>query len=160
MLYSAVVSGVAITAAQDLFEITAPATARAVIRDLVVGQITEAGDAAAEILGLAIIRGHTTSGSGGASVTPNNLHPWSRAAACTVERNNTTQASSGSPLTIVSDAWNIQEPYSLFERFPTLRETGIPINKSQRLVVALTAPADSVTFYATMIFEEEGIVPL
>lgn len=69
-VFSATFSAVAVSAAQDLFEIVAPNTSRVAIRSISLGQYSDAGDAQAEMLSVPLIRGYTT--SGGTSVTPIN----------------------------------------------------------------------------------------
>ena len=63
---------VAVTAAQDLFELLAPSTAALAIHKWTLFQTTDVGDAAEEILELETVRGDgsVTSGSGGSTVTP------------------------------------------------------------------------------------------
>ena len=152
-VYTAVISAVAVSAAQDIFEIVTSATSRVRIREIRIGQYSDAGDAAAELLSVQIIIGHTTSGSGGASVTPLNVNRLTTiSASSTVERNNTTIAADGTPLTLFSDAWNIQAGwwYSPDEASMIL----MPV--SSRLVVRSTLPADAITMNATLTFEEVG----
>lgn len=153
-VYAATFSAVAVTAAQDVFEITAPATSRVLIRGIRIGQYTDAGDAAAEILSVLVIRGYTTSGSGGSSVTPVNLHGWSGApsASSTVEANNTTVANTGTAVTLLADTMNVQAGW---QYYPAPHDHMV-LDYSQRLVVRITAPADSLTMNGTLIFQEIG----
>lgn len=144
--FTAVFSAIAVSAAQDLFEIAAPLTHRVAITELRLGQYTDFGDAAAEILSLLIIRNYTTTGSGGAAVTPQPLVPSEAVASSTVARNNTTVATDGTPLILVADAWNIAQPYRWDGR--------IIIPASTRLVVRTTAPADAITTNGSLFFEE------
>lgn len=161
-IFTATLSAVAVTLAQDVFEITAPADSVVLIHDIKMGQYTDFGDAAAEILSVQVIRGFTVSGSGGASATPTNLEPWSRTAGSAVETNNTTVANTGTGAVIVSDTFNVAAGWSLRDSLslPTGGElqyrNGIWLNASERLVVRITAPADSITMNATMVFEETG----
>lgn len=155
-LYSAVLSGIAVAAAQDVFEIVAGAATRVRIREVRLGQISDFGDAAAEGLSVEIIRGFATAGSGGAAVTPANLsgHTGAATATSTVQRNNTTLAQDGTGGTVFSDAWNVADSWQYapaFEEMPILE-------KAQRLVVRTSAPADAITMYATLVFEEIGEV--
>ncbi len=162
-IFTATIQAVAVSAAQDVFEIVAPAGSRVLIHDIKLGQFTDFGDAAAEILSVDVIRGYTTSGTGGAAVTPVNVKPWGGAATSTVERNNTTVATAGSPVFLVSDVFNIAAGWSLRDvlnlavdpagLFP--RHLGL--EAAQRLVVRITAPADAVTLQATLMFEEGGV---
>ena len=66
-------AGVAASAAQDVFELVAPSDPRVPVRAISFGQYSDAGDAQAEMLSVILMRGHTTSGSGGSSATPANL---------------------------------------------------------------------------------------
>jgi hypothetical protein len=112
-------------------------------------------------LAITVIRGHTSTGSGGAPVTPGNFSPWGPASGSTVARNNTSLASAGSPATVIADTFNIQAAYKWSGGDdPELRDTygdgHIYLSPSQRLVVRITAPADGVTSYGTLVFEEIG----
>lgn len=155
-IYAATFSGVAISAAQDVFEIVAPSNSRVRIAEIAIGQYSDAGDAVAEILSVQVIRGYTTTGSGGASVTPVNLsgHSGAASATSTVARNNTGVASGGSPATIRSDTWNIQTPWI----YVPARVEQFILDAGQRLVVRVTAPADELTVNGTILFEELGYV--
>lgn len=164
-LFTAVVSAVAATAAQDVFEIVAPSNSNVLIRDIKLNQYTDFGDAAAEILSVLVIRGHTVTGSGGSACTPTNLRSLGSAAGSTVAINNTTVATT-SGVTLVSDAWNLASGWALRDAISIpdsnegrlISEQGIWLKPSERLVVRITAPADSITINATMLFEELGIV--
>lgn len=151
-VFTATFNAVAITAAQDLFEIVASSTRRIVIHEMAIGQYTDFGDAAAEILSVLIMRGHTTTGSGGSAVTPANVRSNSGAESCTatVAKNNTTVATGGSPETLRAEAWNVQAPYI---HSPGADER-IELDAGERLVFRITAPADSITTNATVTFEE------
>lgn len=157
-LYVATFAGVSVTAAQDVFEITAPATSRVMIREIRIGQYSDAGDAQAEMLSVQVIRGYTTSGSGGASVTPVNLSPvaGALAAASAVERNNTTVAQDGTGAVLIADAFNVMRGW----RYAPAPDERIEVGISQRLVVRITAPADALTMNGTVLFEEVGKVPV
>lgn len=157
-IFVASFTAVAVTAAQDLFEIVAPSNSRVKIREIRLGQYSDAGDAAAELLSLTIIRGYTVSGSGGSSVTPVNLSPVSGALASTttVEANNTTVANTGTVVTLLSDSFNIAGGF----RYYPVPEERIEIGVSQRLVIRITAPADSLTMNGTVVFEEVGQSPV
>jgi hypothetical protein len=73
-------------------------------------------------------------------------------AASTVKRNNTTLAQDGSGATIFADAWNIADSW-----YYTPANEQMPIlEKDQRLVVRVSAPADEITMNATLVFEEIG----
>lgn len=155
-IFSAVVSGVAVSAAQDVFELVAGAATRVRLRQIRLGQTSDFGDAAAEGLSVTLIRGFTTAGSGGAAVSPANLagHASAAQATSTVNRNNTTLAQDGASAVLHADAWNIAEGWCYS---PAPEEMPV-LEKSQRLVVRIGGPADEITVNATLVFEEIGEV--
>jgi hypothetical protein len=152
--YTASFKDIAVTAVQDLFEITAPSGAAVIIHGWSVSQKSEVADAAEEGLTLVTNRGvgSTTSGNG-TSVTPQPTDDDTAAAAATVERNGTTvmAAGSGSIEELEVHAWNIRAPFIMFYP-PELRPK---IKASARWTLELeTAPADSITMSGTVWFEE------
>ncbi len=149
--YSVIFSAVAVTAAQDLFEIT-PADDKPVeIVGIELGQTSDAGDAADELLQLSIIRGHATSGSGGSAPTPAPLDPIDTAAGFTSEVNNTTVASAGTGVTLWTTAFNIRAGYINWFP-PEARPAASQANTT--IVVRMTAPADSLTMSGTLYVRE------
>ncbi|MCU0841827.1 MAG: hypothetical protein MUC79_08930 [Thiobacillaceae bacterium] len=152
-IYTAVFNNVAVTAIQDLFELVAPATAIVVLHDIHISQNTDVSDAAEEILRLELTSGHTTSGSGGSSVTPVSVLPGQPAFGGTCEANNTTQASAGTIVTHCVWNWNIRVG---FDKVWT-PETRPILAPSRRMCLELpAAPADSITVSGTLTFEEIG----
>lgn len=152
-IYTAVFNNVAVTAVQDLFEIVAPADSVVVVHDLHISQNSDLGDAAEEILRIELTSGHTTSGSGGSSVTPVPAQLQDSAFGGTCEANNTTQASGGTIVTHAVWNWNIRVG---FDKIWT-PETRPVLAPSRRLCVKLpAAPADSVSMSGTITFEEIG----
>jgi len=71
-----------------------------------------------------------------------------------VTRNNTTLAQDGAGAPLFADAWNIADSWHYA---PAVEEMPI-LEKDQRLVARLSAPADAITMHATMVFEEIGEV--
>lgn len=150
-VYTATFNAVAVSAAQDVFEIVAPSTSRVIIRSVQLGQYSDAGDSAAELLSVLFIRGYTVTGSGGAAVTAASAHGL-HTAGSTIARNNTTVANTGTVQTLIAEAWNVQAPYI---HLPDESER-IWLAVSQRLVIRITAPADAITMNGTLTFEEAG----
>lgn len=152
-MYVATFTAVAVSAAQDLFEIVAGSGKPVVIHAIYLAQTTDEGDAQSEMLGLELLRGYTTSGSGGSAPTPRALNGSnSVAAAATVEVNNTTQANTGTVHSLHSDAWNVQAGW----QYVPPPEQRIELAAGERLVLAQEAPADAITMRGTLIFEELG----
>lgn len=154
-MYTVQFDNVAISAAQDLFEIVPADDKPIAIVGLVlsnVGGTADAGDAQEELLRLAIIRGFTSSGSGGSAPTPVPLNPNAAAAGFTSEVNNTSLASTGTTTQPFSDGWNIRVPYQTF--FP--EECWIIAGQGNTSIVVrlVTAPADSVSCSGTLFVAE------
>lgn len=149
-VYTVSFANVAVTAAQDLFEITAAAGYRLELIDVRFGQISDVGDAAAEQLGVNITRGNS-SGSGGSAVTPAAVYAPGRLATSVAERNNTTPGSGG--FVLVSDVFNIAAPY-LYRPGEAER---IVTGPGGRISIGITAPADSLTMYGSATFAEIAI---
>lgn len=150
--YTVTFNDVAVTASQDLFEIQ-PADDRPVkIWGLFLTQSTELADAAEEQLRVAIIRGHSTSGSGGSTATPAVINPLDTAAGFTAEVNNTTIASAGTGVTLHVMTWNVRSGLEMW----WLPETGLIATQANTTIVVrlLAAPADSVSVSGTLYVEE------
>lgn len=150
-IYTVTFSAVSVSAAQDLFEIS-PADDRPIeIVGIELGQSSDFGDAADELLQVSIIRGHTTSGSGGTAPTPAPMSPNDAAAGFTAEVNNTTAASAGTTATLTTTAWNVRAGY--IQWFPEgMRPSATQGNTT--LVVRQTAPADALTMSGTLYVRE------
>jgi hypothetical protein len=151
-LYTAQFSAVAVSAAQDLFEIVAPSDAIVKIHNIRLGQTSDVGDAAEEILLIKLNSGATTSGSGGGSYTPVPIELGDAAFGGTCEINNTTQAADGTIVTHHAWPWNVRGPFEIiFEP-----ETRPVLSPSRRCVLTIPAPADALTMMGTITFEEIG----
>lgn len=144
-------SAVAVSAAQDVFEIVAPANARISIHEVRLGQYSDAADAQAEMLSVLMIRGYTTTGSGGAAVTPTTPTGGLTSGGATVARNNTGVAANGTPATVVADSFNVMAGW--LYRPPAAER--ILLQPNERLVVRITAPADAVTMNGTLVFSHQ-----
>lgn len=150
--YSASFDAQAETAVVDFFEIVAPSDAVLLIEQIHVSQETEEADAQAEMLTWAVIRGHTTSGSGGNASTEVAWETGGPAAGATVEDTNTTVATGGSPATLWRDAFHVAQGIHWFAG-----ESPFVVSPSQRLVVRLEeTPADSITWSGTIVWRELG----
>lgn len=155
-MYSVALQLTAYTAQIDLFDLAPADDKPIVLHSLHFGQSTELGDAAEEQLGIQIIRGFATVGSGGSSATPTPLNPSDAAAGFTARTGDTTIAAVGGGTTthVHADTWNLRGPY-VYIPTPEMRPQ---CSQGQtRLVVRLTgAPADSTTIAATAVVEEQG----
>lgn len=157
MRYSGVFSDVAVSAAQDFFELLAPTDAAIIVHSVRIGQSSDAGDAQAEMLAIEMVsgRGTVTSGSGGSTPTPGALEKGFAASGATLEANNTTRMAvgTGTLVTVLEDTFNVQVGW-LYQPVP---EERIVITPGDRLTVALpSAPADALTMSGTIVWEEIG----
>jgi hypothetical protein len=151
-LYTAAFDSVAVTAQQDFFELTAPATTGFMVHEVRIGQ--SSSTTSAELL-IRLRRGTstTTSGSGGSTATPVALHANDPAANVVVEINNTTKMAvgSGALSLILVDTFNVLNGW-IYLPTPETRPAMAP---SQRFTVELgTTPGSSTTISGTIIFEE------
>ncbi|MCC6737072.1 MAG: hypothetical protein IT534_13230 [Bauldia sp.] len=151
-IFQGAFSAVAVAGAQDVFEITAAATHIVDLREVRLGQYSDAGDTAAEMLSVEIIRGHTTSGSGGAALAIHTLQ-GAGAPASSVEANNTTLASNGVARTMLADSFAIAGGF----RWRPPADERIQIQPGERAVVRISAPADALTMNGTIVIEEHRL---
>jgi len=152
-MYSGVFEGVAVTAVQDFFEIVSAADAITILHAVYLSQTSDVGDAAEEMLSVVIQTGATTSGSGGAAVTPGALSLGDPAYGGTMERNNTTEAVTGTILNLHRESFNIRTGW-VYIPTPEMR---IILSPSARMTITLlTTPADSLTMDGTVYIEEVG----
>jgi len=149
-IFTATVAAVAVTAIQDVWEIVAPPDKRVRIREVVISQYTDFGDAASEILSVKVIRGFTTAGSGGSVPVANCVADAGKSSKAVILANNTTQAVNGAGVVVRASAWNITSEWTYI---PDQAER-IVLQPNQRLVVMITAPADSITLNSTIVWEE------
>ncbi len=150
--YAVQFENVAVTTARDLFEIV-PADDKPVrLLGIFLSQSSDVGDSEEEMLRIQVIRGHSTAGSGGTSVTPAPLDPTDAAAGFTAKTNNTTIASAGSPVVLHSESLNIRSGLGMW----WIPEAAPRANQTQTTIVVrlLAAPADSVTMNGTLYIEE------
>lgn len=151
--YAVTFEAVAVTAAQDLFELTPADDKPVLIHGLYLSQSSDVADAAEEMLRVKIIRGHTTGGSGGSTPTPAPLASSANAAAGFVSKvNNTTIASAGTAVDLHAEAFNIRAGLVYIptpEARPGASQANVTI-----VVRLMAAPADSLTMSGTLIVEE------
>src|SRR5262245_25427666 len=110
--YTVEFESVAVTAAVDLFELR-PADDKPIeLVALELSQSTELGDAAEEQIRFRIVRGNTTTGTGGATPTPQPVSPGDTAAGFGADTNNTTAASAGTAVNLLSTNFNLRVGYA------------------------------------------------
>jgi hypothetical protein len=150
-IYTITISGIASPAAVfDFVEISPAANKPVRIRRIRIAQTSEP-TTEEEQLAITVIRGHTTSGSGG-DTTPDGgpLNPSDTAAGYTAETMNTTIASAGTAVNLVEDAWNSRAGYDMAFA-PEEAPEGF---NGSLLVIRSSAPADAITIRGTIWVEE------
>ena len=153
-IYSVVFQAVAITATQDLFEITPGDDKPVQLLGVFAGNSTDFGDAQDENLRWSVVRGHTTSGSGGTAPTPRPTKRSDSAAGFTAEVNNTTKASVGTTHIVHADAFNVRAGLAHWWTPETVPEA---TQADTTIIVRLdSSPADSITFDGTLYVAEFG----
>lgn len=152
-VYTAAFGGVTMAAIQDIFEVVAPSDAIVILHKITLFQITLEGDAEENQLRLQFTFGHTSSGSSGGTITARPNERGTAAFGGTVERNNTSQATGGSPVTPEEDGWNIRVPY-LWVPTPGIRHV---LSPGERFVLELpVAPIAAFSGGGSITIEEVG----
>lgn len=153
VIYAANFSAQAVTTATDMFEITVAADRPAVIYGMTLGQTTDLGDAAEEVLMVGVYR-DVTAGSGGTAATEYVYTNTSVAATNTAAVRVLGTASTGGTLIDIIP-WNIRMPLNwipipeMRPKFTNLAAEG-PVS-SFRLIAA---PADSLTISGVLYWTE------
>jgi len=147
----------AVSAQIDIFWI-APADDKPVeLQELTLWQTSDFGDAQDEVIGLEIIRGFTTVGSGG-SASPligKFDSPGGTAIAATCRCRDTTLATAGTTDILHMDGWNVRSPYIWTP--PTDDWVPFATQAQTSLVVRLlAAPVDAITMNASCKIREFG----
>lgn len=149
-MYTVAFDGVAVAAAQDLFELT-PADDKPIKIHQIV--ITNGASETSDQLHFTIKRftGAYTSGSGGSAPTPQPLSASDPAAGFAAEANNTTRATGGTSVLLWSEGQNALNGWNYF---PT-PEGRITARQAEAIVVGLeNAPVGSTTMSGVVLVEE------
>ena len=150
--YAVTFENVAVSAAQDVFEISPADDHPVILLGLHLDQFSDVGDAAEEILRFKVIRGHSTGGSGGSAATPRPLDPGDAAAGFAAEVNNTTVAADGTAVDLHAGAFNIRAGLAIWwppEACPVANQGNTTI-----VVRLMAAPADALSMSGTLYLAE------
>lgn len=143
------------------------------LREIRIGQHSDAGDAAAELLGVKIIRyrqvrgkdtGGGTSADGGQRIVPRAKDAWidtgARSISTVKVANDRLAQDTGATVgataytiaeeIIISDTWNIQAGWWYYPP----EEEMLTLIPGDRMVVRLTAATDALTIKGTLVYEE------
>jgi hypothetical protein len=149
--YAVNIDEVAVSALQDLFSVNPASNKPVAFCGLVIGQQSDEQDAQDEQLAIQVVRGNTTVGSGGSSADAVPILVNGAADAASIRVNDTTEASVGTEVILLSDCFNIRAGYQLWWP-PELRPT--TVNGTFMCVRLMEAPTDAITVSATLYFAE------
>ena len=164
--FTATLSAAAVTAAaHDMLWLKASTNVSCAVRRIFVGQYSDVGDAMAEMLSIQVIRGYTTSPTGGAAITPAPLdgrRPAFGALGAGEEcrGNDTTLATTGTPEIIIAETFNVMGGWYWRcpdgdHLLPRSQSRSIWLDPGETLAVRLpVAPVDALTMAASMDFDE------
>lgn len=154
-VYTVIFDNAAITTANgdyDLFEVSPADDKPVAIVGLLLFVLSEVGDAAEEWLRINIIRGHTTSGSGGSTNTGESLNPVDTAPGFATEQANTAIASVGTTDTLYALGMNVRT--GLEQWFPPEARPVATQANTTIVVRLMAAVTDDLTMSGTLILEE------
>ena len=151
-LYAANFSATAMTAATDIFEFTPAADRAIILYGLTLGQTTDLGDAAEEVLMIGVYR-DCTAGSGGTANTEYNYNQAAQGTPTMATRSLGTASTGGTLIDIIG--WNIRIPL-LWVPVPEMRPkfSNIAAEGPVSSFRLLTAPTDSITISGSLIWTE------
>lgn len=154
--YVVAFKSVAITVAQDLFELTGAANKLCELLEWYFAQSSDAGDAASEQLAWTVRRftGAYTSGSLGSAPTPQPVDPGDAAATFTAEVNNTTRATGGTAVDLPCGALNVLG--NGYQWLPPPDQRILFVASSAIVIGLETAPADAITGSGYAVVKECG----
>jgi hypothetical protein len=144
----------------DIFEITPADDKPVYIAGFTldnVGGTADAGDSQEEMLRLSIIRGYTSSGSGGSATAANGAPLGSSGGAAsgfTFDAMNTTVATTGTAVTLWAGGWNVRVP--LREFWPEELMPGASQTNTTILLRMHSTVADDIAVSGTMYVVEVG----
>lgn len=152
-MYSCVIDGVSVSAAQDLFELKAAAAVPIIIHRIEIGQDTDETSQEA-VIKLTRTSGAPTSGSGGSSGTAVKLGGIGDGATqTTIEINNTTPISGGTAVRCGRRAFNWLNGFVFA---PTPEERILVAGGEYFTVNLVTAPSAALTVSGEIVWEELG----
>lgn len=153
-LYIVQFQGVTISAVQDLIDITPADDKPVCLVEAHITQSSDYGDAQDEGLSISIFRGNATVGSGGSAPTPVPVVASDAAAGFTARVNDTTAASAGTPVRLLSEAANVRVGW----HYVPVPEARIVMSQAQVILsIRLNAaPADALVCDGWALIGELG----
>lgn len=135
----------------DVFAITPAAQKPVAFVGLTIDNVgigADAGDAQEELLSVAVIRGFTSVGSGGATPTPAPVQTADVAAGFTAHTNDTTVATTGTSVNVIEIGWNVRVP--LREFWPIELCPTASVTNTTMLVRIQAGGADTISYNGTL----------
>lgn len=137
----------------DLLEMVAPTAKGLIILGFDIGQTSDVGDAAEEIIALSIKSGQSTSGSGGSAATAIPTDCVSTiASGAAFEQANTTKASAGTIIDHGPWHWNVRMPLSVV----FTQEQQIVLPAARRATLEIPVATDSLTI-SGKVWVQDGV---
>jgi hypothetical protein len=131
----------------DLFELTPADDKPLAIVALNLANKSEITDAQDEMIAYSIVRGNTTT-SNGTTTTPRPLDGADAAASFTAKTVGSTPATAGTPVTLISDTFNVRSGLSLV--LPEIMRPIVRQTETMMCVRLTTAVADDLTLSGTL----------
>lgn len=152
VLFGGNFSAQAVTTATDMFEITPAADRAVIIYGLTLGQTTDLGDAAEEVLMIGVYR-DCTAGSGGTALTEYNYNQAAIGSPTAAVRVLGTASTGGTLIDIIP--WNIRVPL-LWVPIPEMRVkfSNIAAEGPTSTFRLIAAPTDSITVSGAIYWAE------
>lgn len=146
-----------ITVGVDIFWIAPADDKPCFLEELTLWQTSDFGDAQDEVIGVQIIRGFTSVGSGGSSAPLIGKFdsPGGTALSATCRCRDTSNATTGTTDILHQDGWNVRAPYIWtppsddWKPYATQAQTSL-------VVKLIAAPADAITMNASCKIRELG----
>lgn len=155
-VYTVAFDRVAVTAVQDLFEVSPAANKPVIFAGLKLSQSSDFGDAQDEGLTVRIkrVQATATSGSSGSAATPRTVAATAGSVGFSAEVNNTSQATSSGTIEILDVDVFIIRAGLLW--IPPERMGFEFVNGTLGVVDLPVAPTDSITMSGTLYVVERG----
>ncbi len=156
-VYRIPIVATSLTVAADLIESVGASGGMEWLTEVRFGQTTELGDAAEEQIGVSLVTGHTTSGSGGNTSVVPLTDVGDTAYGGTVESLNTTQATAGTSVTKMLGMWNVRTEFLWMPVPKPNGPAGLLLPHTDRWVIRLNAaPTDAITVSGYVEFMRAG----
>lgn len=156
-VYRVPIASTSVSVAADLVELVGASGGLEWLTEIRLGQTSDVGDAQEENIGIQLVTGHTTSGSGGNTSVVPLTDPGDTAYGGTVETLNTTQASGGTTVTKILGVWNVRTEFIWMPVPKPNGPAGLLLPHTDRWVIRLAgAPADALTISGYVEFMRAG----